>query len=304
MAEVFGSGEWEALHTYFGGDFAEKVKTGLAVYGQRWALRELRFIPYYSVNCLFTAYSATYGDVVLKLGRPCREMFTECSALREYSGRRFCRLYEAEPENGVLLLERLLPGTPLRAVPKQEDRLRAFCGVFEGLHRAPQQDIRYPTYGEWVENIACTMRRLPGSLVLSRAMQQAETLCRSLWGRYTRRLLLHGDLHHDNILQCEGGYRIIDPKGVIGDPLFDLPRFLLNEPYRDAARPVDFLQAALETLAARLDYPAADIARCFFVDMAMSRCWSVEDGALPEEYPALEAEVNLAAALLSRYERE
>lgn len=43
-------------------------------------------------------------------------------------------------------------------------------------------------------------------------------------------MLLHGDFHHDNILLSNNGdYVIIDPKGVIGDPVFDIPRFILNE---------------------------------------------------------------------------
>lgn len=43
-------------------------------------------------------------------------------------------------------------------------------------------------------------------------------------------MLLHGDFHHDNILLGnDGEYIIIDPKGVIGDPVFDIARFILNE---------------------------------------------------------------------------
>ena len=303
MEGVFAPGEWEKLYRHFGEDVAGMVRDGLARYGRRWGLRDLRFIPYYSVNCLFTACSGQYGDVVLKLGPVCPEMLTECAALRDFDGRGFCRLYEAEPEDGALLLERILPGTPLRAVKDRERRLELFCGVYRELPRLPMQEGRYPTYQGWAEKIAATMRRLPANPELSGAMQRARTVFGSLWDRYPQRILLHGDLHHDNILLSgEGGYRAIDPKGVIGDPLFSLARFLLNEPYGQEARPLDFLQEDVEELAARLGYPAGDIARCFYVEAAMCSCWSVEDGAPVEEYPALEREVALAASLLARYE--
>lgn len=300
---AFTPGEWEALRTHFGEETAWAVRAGLSRYGKRWGLHGLRFIPYYSVNVLFAGRSVEYGDVVLKLGRPCREMFTECRALREYNGRRFCRLYESEPEHGALLLERLQPGTPLRAVEAPQERWEIFCRVYTGLHILAADNTRYPTYSEWVEKAAHTMRRLAVFPALSLAMERAQALCRPLWERYPDRLLLHGDLHHDNILHCaDGRYRVIDPKGVIGPTLFDLPRFLRNEPYAAFPHPEEHLWAAVDFLAGRTGYPPADVARSFYVDTVMGLCWSVEDGAPAGEYPAMEETARLAASLLAMYE--
>ena len=41
---------------------------------------------------------------------------------------------------------------------------------------------------------------------------------------------MHGDLHHDNILlRKDGSYAMIDPKGVAGPEILDLPRYIMNE---------------------------------------------------------------------------
>lgn len=40
--------------------------------------------------------------------------------------------------------------------------------------------------------------------------------------------VLHGDLHHDNILRGERGWLVIDPKGILGDPGFDAANFFYN----------------------------------------------------------------------------
>ncbi|PWK67504.1 aminoglycoside phosphotransferase family protein [Aminobacter sp. AP02] len=40
--------------------------------------------------------------------------------------------------------------------------------------------------------------------------------------------VLHGDLHHDNILLGERGWLVIDPKGILGDPGFDTANFFYN----------------------------------------------------------------------------
>ena len=41
-------------------------------------------------------------------------------------------------------------------------------------------------------------------------------------------MLLHGDLHHDNILQNSGSWLAVDPKGYIGDPAFEPAAYLCN----------------------------------------------------------------------------
>ncbi|WP_378942949.1 aminoglycoside phosphotransferase family protein [Mesorhizobium sp. ANAO-SY3R2] len=44
--------------------------------------------------------------------------------------------------------------------------------------------------------------------------------------------VLHGDLHHDNILLGERGWLVIDPKGLLGDPGFDAANLFYNPLYR------------------------------------------------------------------------
>src|SRR5690606_23152783 len=41
-------------------------------------------------------------------------------------------------------------------------------------------------------------------------------------------VLLHGDLHHDNILKNSDGWVVIDPKGFIGDPVYEVAAFIRN----------------------------------------------------------------------------
>lgn len=40
--------------------------------------------------------------------------------------------------------------------------------------------------------------------------------------------LLHGDLHHGNILRGESGWVAIDPKGLLGDPSFEITGYIRN----------------------------------------------------------------------------
>ncbi len=40
--------------------------------------------------------------------------------------------------------------------------------------------------------------------------------------------LVHGDFHHHNLLSHGGGWVVIDPKAMVGEPEFDVPNFLWN----------------------------------------------------------------------------
>ncbi len=71
-------------------------------------------------------------------------------------------------------------------------------------------------------------------------MARAAGLARQLLATAPPPKLLHGDLHHDNLLgDGQGGWAAIDPKGVVGDPAFDLANAFRNPVgmEREAANP-------------------------------------------------------------------
>jgi streptomycin 6-kinase len=86
----------------------------------------------------------------------------------------------------------------------------------------------------------------------ARLVEEAETRFRELLSSAEASVLLHGDLHHFNILAGRRSpWLAIDPKGVSGEPAFEVGALLRNpEPrlYTDAAvqsRRVDVLHEEL-----------------------------------------------------------
>jgi streptomycin 6-kinase len=53
-------------------------------------------------------------------------------------------------------------------------------------------------------------------------------IARSLLTASTNEVVLHGDLHHDNVLAHKGKWIAIDPKGVCGDPAYELANAMRN----------------------------------------------------------------------------
>ena len=265
---------------HFGVEFYEKVSADIKKYAKLWDLSDFKQIDYYSVNCLFTCVSKNHGACVLKIGTRLETVKTEYYMLKDFNGNGLCKVYASDIENGILLIERIIPGTQLRDEPNLNIRLDEFCLLYKKLHKPPIHITKYLTYMDWVSNITAYMKTRSDYIALRKKMIQAEAICRRLWEKYTDRLLLHGDFHHDNILLGKNGYCAIDPKGVVGDPVFDIPRFILNEDWGND----DDFNHSVKTISTNLNISEQDIKALFYVELCMAHCWGVEDGDLNEAY--------------------
>ena len=87
-------------------------------------------------------------------------------------------------------------------------------------------------------------------------LDRAEAIARHLLASAPREVLLHGDFHHYNVLSADRApWLAIDPKGMLGDPGYEIGPFLLNPdgPPKSAA----LLRRRLDVLAEALAYDRA-----------------------------------------------
>jgi len=270
----------------FGQAFYAKVQEDLKIYCSRWRLHALRLVDYFSVNCIFLCRSEIHGDCVLKICDNSPEWYTrEHNALREYDGRRHCKLLDADLDNGVLLIEQITPGAQLKHEPSLDKRLSVFASLYDGLHIAPKKPEIYPGYVDWFIEITNEMRTKAQHRRLYLYMKKARQMCLDIASVYNQKMLLHGDLHYDNILLgSDGEYVIIDPLAYVGDPVFDIPRYLVNEymDYETGATPDERLarmRGITGRLADDLRLPQALLHRLFFIDACIMNYWgAVDDG--------------------------
>ena len=277
--------ENQKIANHFDDAFHHRVCAVLRKYADIWRLEQVALIDYFSVNCLFTCHSKIYGDAVLKVCAPSNQVATEIEALREHDDDIFCKMLAFSIEDSVILEEAIRPGTQLRAVQSTAERIKIFLSLYSALHIRPDVPEKYPTYSRWVEHITSFMSAQKDPPELYQYMREAYDICQSIQQKYNQKMLLHGDFHHDNILLSAGGkYKVIDPKGVVGDPIFDIPRFILNEFDDDFTYEENYnhIACVINSLSAGANLPAKDIRRVFFVEMAMATCWSIESGKTPD----------------------
>jgi streptomycin 6-kinase len=108
---------------------------------------------------------------------------------------------------------------------------------------------------------------------------RASGIALKLFDRPSPHVPLHGDLHHDNILASDRGWLAIDPKGLLGDPHYEVANVFRNphgatqlaaSPQRIAA-----LADAFET---RLGFNRKRVLGYAAAHSALSACWDLAAG--------------------------
>lgn len=238
-----------------------------------WSLSNLRPIYEREQSAVWFCESESFGPVVLKWNST-GQLDSEYRMLSQLQGRGCCKVYGYDKERFLLLEERVLPGTVLREEQSLEKRVEVLANVFREIH-VPQQDGE--TYLDWLNKAHAFCESQNVSDELTRLAGQARDICVELFDKYPERVLLHGDLHHDNLLlRSDGSYAVIDPKGVIGPEILDLPRFLLNE--ADFDDDPTHMERAVCLVSQACGYPEEDLRKALFMEAVLATVWCVEDG--------------------------
>jgi len=164
------------------------------------------------------------GTLVLKVGWPHVESAQEHLALRAWDGRGAVRLVAADPSRGALLLERLDAGRDLDPVDIEEA-----CVVVGGLYRelhvpAPPTIRTLPAYLDPYLTQLRQRTDLP-----RRVVTRVTGLARDLLAEPAPRVLLHTDLHFQNVLAADRApWLAIDPKPLAGPAAYELHPLLRN----------------------------------------------------------------------------
>lgn len=253
---------------------------------EKWRLDRLEEIYRRSSKAVFSAESERYGAVILKIDSDSAQLKSEYRMLARLTGG-CAQVYAYEEGMGLLLEERILPGTVLRQEASLEKRIEVFSQVFRRIHASAEnvpvehaQCEQGETYLDWLEEICGWCVRNRAAEDMTEMAERARRYCAEMFEKYPDRMLLHGDLHHDNmLLKSDGSYVMIDPKGVVGPAVMDLPRYILNEigTVHDRSDR-QHMEEVIRLICERLDYPQADVRKLFFMETVLENVWCMESG--------------------------
>lgn len=201
-----------------------------------------------------------------------------------------------EHTGGAMLIERVQPGTPLSKLAfdgRDEEATEILASVIEKMSpcEPPAGCATVEDWGKGFERYLATGDKTILRALVESAQQMFWELCQS----QGRTRLLHGDLHHYNVLDSERGGLAIDPKGVIGELEYEIGAVLRNPVERaELFLSASIIERRLRQFETGLNLNYERMLTWAFAQAVLSAIWDVEDGFAVD---AMNCSLRLAAVL-------
>jgi streptomycin 6-kinase len=150
------------------------------------------------------------------------------------------------------------------------------------LWRPAPPDPVFPTVAGWAADLQDLRAQFNGGTgpFPPALIATAEALFAELIPSQAAPVLLHGDLHHDNILAAtRAPWLALDPKGVVGEPAYEAGALLRNQLARvfAAAAPAGFMARRVDQLAEALALDRDRLIGWSLAQAVLSAWWTYED---------------------------
>ena len=254
----------------------------ITVLSQKWGLSNFRSLgdPKNLNNYVSLVYSSIYTtDVVLKI------LLTnthEAEALALFNGNGCVRLLDYDVETKGLLLEYISPGITLKSLFPINDAQAAqiTAEVIKKLHAKNliPKEHSFKTVNQWLD----LLNKFQSKKIPERLLEKARQLSEKLLSLKQEQYVLHGDLHHENILRSsDETARAIDPKGVIGPLEYEVGRFIMN-PIPDLLQQHDaqkIIKNRIDIFSEIFGFEKQRLLDWAFVQAVLSACWTEQGGS-------------------------
>lgn len=176
-----------------------------------WSLKLGEELPGGGLACRVEATTADGGEVVLKLWPPWAWDADELSALRAWGGCRAPAVLRVDEEAGIVLLERIRPGTPAADADPSD-----VAEVLRSLHIAPPDGL--PS----LEAVVWRRLEQAAGRVTAPRLDWAHSALERLLAGAPDPLLLHGSFDATTLVRCaRRGLCAVDARPCAGDPAYD-----------------------------------------------------------------------------------
>lgn len=248
-----------------------------------WNLTDLQPVNELNYHYVLSGFQRKW-PIILKLSPENRNLKKEALALK--------LLFQCGAVNvlnemdGALLLERAIPGYSLKSYFPNRDTeaTEILCKVIHKLHRAPlPQNGAFPHIGDWLKSLDKDWN------IPTRYLKKARALKKQLLETASPSVLLHGDLHHENILANGNDWVVIDPQGVLGEPAYEVGAFMRN-PMQDlfiTPNAVNFIKNRASICADLLMLDQERIIAWSFVRTVLGYIWCLEGNIDPQDFKNL-----------------
>ena len=276
------------LHREIGEQWLNNLPDLIAEISEKWTLSVEPPFPNLSYNYVAPCVSDDGTQAVLKIGFGEKKsvIFSEAEFLKLLDGNGAVKLLRFDKNYCALLLERLIPGENLKRICQTNDEqaTRIAIEVIQRLRCKPPETGAFPALENWMNGLQTAEKVNFAPRLVAKARNYFEELSDAS----EQNLLLHGDLHHENILSAEReAFLAIDPKGVIGDIGYEIGVFLNNQRrlIRTRQNLSHILPRCVEQFARSFEIEPQKLRKWAFAQAVLSAWWVFEDtGTVSEKW--------------------
>ena len=256
-----------------------RIVDELAAY---WELSDIAPVDNMTFNYVAKATMSANQPVILKISCDEKSIANEFQALKYFNGSGSIQLIAHHETYHALLLQQAVPGITLKSLySSQPDYVMdCYVGTMKKLHdKQLSNKNEYRHIKEWLSAID----HLSDAACPVHLIRKARDLKNQLLDSITTEIFLHGDLHHDNILQHGDQWLAIDPKGIVGDAEFEIAAFdfmYINE-LANQNNVKNIFAERVNLVAQKTKLHSQRIKDWVFVRLILMAAWHVEDNGNP-----------------------
>jgi len=245
---------------------------------KKWSLKIERHFPNLSYNYVAPCVCEGGIEAVLKIGLPEEnpEIFSEANFLQISNGAGAVKLLKFDKKHRALLLEKLTPGKHLKEIfrGKEMQAVETAIVVMRKLRREPPANCDFRRLEDWFQGFD----RAGNTDFPQECIEKARKIfCES---NSSQKFLLHGDLHHENILSAtREEFLAIDPKGIVGDIGYEIAVFLNNHRWWLSSEPdlPEKLNHAVRKFSEVFAIEPQNLKKWAYAQMVLSAWWTFEE---------------------------
>lgn len=251
-------------------------------------LTELKTIDNLNFNYVCSAIQQS-ASVILKISPNIQSISREIHCLRHLSGKGGIPVI-ASGHNWVILKKADAQVDLKNQFPKNEAQT---CEVIANFIKQ-LQNLTIPESHSFLSVYELVTAVIANSRLSDKILQKLEAIHRELRSTSSKEILLHGDLHHENVLKYQNTWVMIDPKGIIGPPEYELATFLSN-PMPDLLNQPnikELLKNRVDMLCSLCDFSKEVVCQYWSLKTILCWSWMVEDNLDPAYFEKLLSIIN------------
>lgn len=276
------------------------IGTVIDKYRDAWSLKVFNPEHKLSFNIILPALCDDGREAILKLGFPSAEFICEIEALKTMQGENIVELIRENADDGVMLLDRIKPGLELTELSRSQieteghdDRSTMIvCDIMQPVQKRLIDSNVFPHFKDWMRSAFSKYSHRYKDAGPVFLFEYAVSVYNELFGENDQDVLLHGDLHHYNILSSDESWKVIDPKGVIGPPILECGAYLRNPiDLMDNPNPYKIVSRRVAVMSNHFRYSKKSVCDAGIAVSVLSACWSLESNGTYWENTAACAEL-------------